>query len=167
MKKDSTHLSNLSNFDTFRIPFYYNYEDYFPALNDSILDEYGLWDDLYTNNGPNNFNHHSNSNENSSDDFSSLHPLFSILSNITVTANSSISLSDIIISHHLNSIISTQNKSNYMEEVRRLPELRLPPWDNLTNLKILAFLIIFLARILDLFSFGLGQNQKLWSKAEH
>ena len=133
MKKDPSHLSNVSDFDTFRIPFYYNYEDYFPALNDSILDEYGLWDDLYSINGPNNFDHNGNSNENSTDDFSSLHPLFSILSNITGTANSSISLSDIIISHHLNSIISTQNKSNYMEEVRQSPEFRLPPWDNLTT----------------------------------
>ena len=133
MKTDSTDFNNASNFDMFRIPFYYNYEDYFPALNDSIHDEYGLWDDIYSNNGPNSFDNYNNSNENSFDDLSSLHPLLSILTNITGTANSSISLSDILISHHLNSIISTQNKSNYMEEARQSPEFRLPPWDNLTT----------------------------------
>ena len=55
---------------------------------------------------------------------------------MTENSNSSISLSDILISHHLNSIISKQNKSNYEENTRTSDNsIKLPRWENLTSLQ--------------------------------
>ena len=135
MKSNFTNENNISNIDHFRIPFYYNYEEYFQSLNDSIMDEYGLWDELHSKNGPNDVEEDLDANRNLTDRMSSLESFYSILTNLTGTPNTSISLSDIIISHALNSIMSQQNRSNYKERTSSLDQpaqFRWPPWNNLT-----------------------------------
>ena len=139
MKNSKSNFINMSDFDMFRVPFYYNYEDYFPNLNDSVLDKFDLFDELNDYDGLNDIHHLPGINSNLTDDISSIHSLLSILTNDSSTKNSSISLSDIILSHHLNSIISQQsNKTNYNESPMHLNEpnqLYLPPWENLTTIQ--------------------------------
>lgn len=129
----------MSDFDMFRVPFYYNYEDYFPNLNDSVLDEFDLFDELSDYDGVNDINHQPETNRNLTDSISSIHSLLSILTNNSGMENTSISLSDIILSHHLDSIISQQsNKTNYIERPIHLNEpeqFYLPPWENLTTIQ--------------------------------
>ena len=139
MKNSKTNFINMSDFDMFRVPFYYNYEDYFPNLNDSAIDEFDLFDELNGYDGLNDIHHLPETNNNLTDSISSIHSLLSILTNTSGTGNTSISLSDIILSHHLNSIISQQsNKTNYIESPVHLNEpdqLYLPPWENLTTIQ--------------------------------
>ena len=136
MRSNFTNDGNISNIDHLRAPFYYNYEDYFSALNNSILDEYGLWDDLHSYNGPNNFEEDREANRSLIDGMSSLDSFISILNNLTGTSNTSISLSDILIAHHLSSMMTQQNESNYNEQTQSLDrpaQFKLPPWKNLTS----------------------------------
>ena len=143
MKNNSMNFSSISDFDMFRVPFYHNYEDYFANLNDSAMDEVDLFDELNNYNGLNDFYQFPEFNNNSTDVVSSIHSLLSILTNRSGTKNASISLSDIILSHHLSSIIKQQNKSNDNESRRQLDQsnkLYLPPWENLTKIQKSAIL---------------------------
>ena len=136
MKNSKSNFINMSDFDMFRVPFYYNYEDYFPNLNDSVRDKFDLFDEINDYDGLNDIHHLPETDSNLTESISSIHSLLSILTNNSGTENTSISLSDIILSHHLNSIISQQsNKTNYIECPMHLNEpnqLYLPPWENLT-----------------------------------
>ena len=153
MRNNPKNLKNISNNDLLLSPFYNNYEDYFPPLNysmdsildyfptlnesnDESLDEYDLWNELVSYSGPNGLDSIHDSNQNLTGRISSLHPFLNILSNMTGGKNTSISLSDIIFSHHLSSIISKQNKSNYEEKAHSSDNsINLPPWENLTTIQ--------------------------------
>ena len=153
MRNNSSNFTNNLDSEMLRFPFYNNYEDYFLPLNDSIdsildylptlneskdiiLDEYDNWDGLNYLDKPNDYDNNRESNYNLEGGMSSLDPFLSILSNMTGSTNKSISLSDILITHHLNSIISKQNKSNYEENTRISDNsINLPPWENLTALQ--------------------------------
>ena len=143
MKNKAINFSSISDFDMFRVPFYHNYEDYFSTLNDSAMDKVDLFDDLNNYNGINDFYQRPESDNNITDVVSSLYSLLSIVTNSSGTANTSISLSDIILSHHLSSIIRQQNESKNNETRRQLDqsqELYLPPWKNLTKIQKSAIL---------------------------
>ena len=147
-RNDSINFKNISNVEMFSLPFHYNYEAYFPSLKDSIdsvseyfptlnesydsiLDNFGIWDDLDSYNGPNDFHDSRRLMSNLTGRLSSLRSILSNLSNISGSSNTSISLSDIIISHHL---MKKQIKDNN-EEKDQTPDnsINLPPWEDLTT----------------------------------
>ena len=155
-RNDSTNFKNFSNIGMLSLPFLYNYEDYFPALEnsidsvseylptlnesyDSILDSYDIWEDLDSYNGPNDFDDSHETNNNLTGRLSSLRSILSNLSNINGFTNTSISLSDIIISHHL----TNKQITNYNEEKDRTPDnsINLPPWEDLTKIQKDAILL--------------------------
>lgn len=143
MKNKAMNFSSISDFDMFRVPFYHNYEEYFPTLNDSSMDKVDLFDELNNYNGINDFYQQPESDNNITDVVSSLYSLLSVVTNSSGAANTSISLSDIILSHHLSSIIRQQNKSKNNETRRQLNQsqkLYLPPWKNLTQIQKSAIL---------------------------
>ena len=135
MRRNFVIPNNISNATMPRIPFHYNYEDYSLGSNDSILDEYGFWDELNSSNGENIFDSLRLSVLNLTERISSLHPFLTtfILNNITGTKNASKSLSDIVMKHQLSLIINQQNYSSYTEKDRISDDsISLPPWQNLT-----------------------------------
>ena len=149
-RNDSTNFKNISNVEMFSLPFNYNYEDYFLTLNksidsvaeyfptlneshDSILDHYDIWDELGSNNGPNDVDDSRESNNNLTGRLSSLRSILTNLSNINGVTNTSISFSDIIISHHL----MNKHIKNSNEEKDQTPDnsINLPPWEKLTTMQ--------------------------------
>ena len=135
MRRNFITSNNISNVTMSRIPFHYNYEDYSLGLNDSMLDDYGFWDELNSSNGENMFDSLHVSILNLTEKISSLHPFLTtfILNNITGTKNAFKSLSDIVMRHQLSLIINQQNYSSYTEKDKMSDDsISLPPWENLT-----------------------------------